>query len=234
MFKKEITLKIDTETAPLYPSAPFKTPLVYDFGYEVFDRQGNTLEKGHYVILETFKDKKLMTSAYYYNKFDKYIVDMCGGKIKAMSVYELPKLIERLVMTYKVTTVSAYNLQFDLRALAKTFEYFKVDSDWHEFPCLKRLDTLKFARQAIAKQKKYIAFCEENGYMSKPNKNTGKQFPLTNAEVMYRFVANDLTFVEEHMGLPDVEIEKEIMFHCLKKKTPIPYQKPFEQVALEI
>lgn len=231
MNRKEITLKIDTETAPGVVNSKFAKPIIYDFGYEVFDRQGNTLEKGHYVITETFKDKKLMTSAYYYEKYDKYISYMCEGKIKAMSIHDLQPLVERLIGQYGVKTISAYNLQFDLRAIKKTCEYYGIN-DFSHFYGLKQLCSLKFARAALAKQKKYKTFCEENGYMSKPNKKTGKQFALTNAEVMFRYVSQDPTFIEEHMGLPDVEIEKEIMMYCLKKKVAIPYVKPTVQEHL--
>ncbi len=232
MFKKEITLKIDTETAPGITNRPFAKPIIYDIGLEVFDRQGSTMIKKHYIIKETFKNKRLMTSAYYYDKYDKYLDYMCAGKIEAISIYQLPLIIERIMAEYKVSTVSAYNLGFDLRAIKKTCDHYGIE-DFSDFFGVKKLCSLKFARQAISKQKKYLKFCEENGYMSKPNSRTGKQFALTNAEVMYRYVVQDPTFVEEHMGLPDVEIEKEIMMFCLKKKVKIPYEFANEQVALD-
>lgn len=45
----------------------------------------------------------------------------------------------------------------------------------------------------------------------------------TNAQVCYRYLTGDNTFIEKHTALADVEIETEILLHCLKQKKKIPY-----------
>ena len=41
------------------------------------------------------------------------------------------------------------------------------------------------------------------------------------AEIIYRFITNNLNFEEAHTGLEDVLIEKEILAYCLKNKPEI-------------
>jgi hypothetical protein len=60
----------------------------------------------------------------------------------------------------------------------------------------------------MGKMPTYQRFCAENGYTTK----TGK--PRFTAEICYRFITKDNTFVESHTGLEDVEIETEILRYC--------------------
>jgi hypothetical protein len=46
------------------------------------------------------------------------------------------------------------------------------------------------------------------------------QVKLT-AEIIYRFLTNDLDFVESHTALEDVEIETLIFAECMKKASKI-------------
>ena len=57
----------------------------------------------------------------------------------------------------------------------------------------------------------YKKFCLENGYMTKNN-----QCRFT-AEILYRFISKNNGFIEEHKGLDDVLIEKEIMAYCYRQ-----------------
>ena len=68
------------------------------------------------------------------------------------------------------------------------------------------------ARSVIAKMPTYKKFCAENGYITKNN-----QVKLT-AEILYRFITKDNTFIESHTALEDVLIEKEILAYCYKQK----------------
>ena len=48
--------------------------------------------------------------------------------------------------------------------------------------------------------------------------------PRLTAEIIYRFLTNDLNFVESHTGLEDVLIEAQIFAYCMKSR------KKFEKV----
>ena len=69
------------------------------------------------------------------------------------------------------------------------------------------------ARDTIAKQKTYQAFCFKNGYVTKHKK---PRVRLT-AEILYRYITMDTTFIESHTGLEDVLIEKEIFARCMRQ-----------------
>jgi hypothetical protein len=69
------------------------------------------------------------------------------------------------------------------------------------------------ARDVIAKKPTFIQFCKENGFMTKHKTPQ----PQLTAEVIYRFITNDLDFEESHTGLEDVNIELEIYKYCKKQ-----------------
>ena len=94
---------------------------------------------------------------------------------------------------------------------------------------------MRMARQTIAKQKMYKHFCEEHNFLTA----TGR-LKLT-AEVLYKYITFDIAFEEEHKGLEDVMIEKEIFAKCMaqhkamekrlfSKPFTTPYKDPFEWV----
>jgi hypothetical protein len=73
-------------------------------------------------------------------------------------------------------------------------------------------DTLKMARECLGKDEQYRQFCLDNGYTY--GKEEKPQLRFT-AEIVYRFLTGNLDFVEEHTGLEDVLIEKDILAFCL-------------------
>ena len=67
------------------------------------------------------------------------------------------------------------------------------------------------ARDVSEKMPTYKRFCEDNNFMTKNN-----QCRFT-AEVIYRYLTNDLEFEESHTGLEDTLIEKDILAFCIKQ-----------------
>ena len=57
----------------------------------------------------------------------------------------------------------------------------------------------------------YNTFCYENDYITK---NGRKRYT---AEILYRFLTNNIEFVESHTGLEDVKIETTIFAYCMAK-----------------
>ena len=57
----------------------------------------------------------------------------------------------------------------------------------------------------------YDTFCHENGFITK------KGCKRYTAEILFKFLSNDLNFEEEHTGLADVMIEKEIFAECMRR-----------------
>lgn len=189
--------------------------LVYDLGWAVTDKRGNIYKTQSFVIAEIFCGMKdVMKSAYYAEKIPKYWEDIKSGKRVLTSFWTVKKALIADIKEYGVKNIFAHNASFDVRALNNTIRYITKSKFRWFFPWgIEIWDTLKMARQTIAKQKSYQAFCARNNYLTKHKK---PQVRLT-AEVLYRYISNDNDFVESHTGLEDVLIETKIMAHCFRQ-----------------
>jgi hypothetical protein len=71
------------------------------------------------------------------------------------------------------------------------------------------------AQDTICKQPTYQRWCKRNGYCLKNGK------PRATAEILYQYITQDEFFEEEHTGLEDVLIEKEIFAKCMAQHKPM-------------
>ena len=199
-------LMFDTET-----TNEIDCPFCYDFGYSVIDESGKVYEQGSFVVADVFLDKELMASAYFADKIPQYWEDIKSGK-RLLRRWKTIRSIVRDVMTYhEIDTVVAHNARFDYTSTATTQRYLTCSKWRYFFPYgTKFVCTLKMAR-ATFKEEAYTTFCEENQYLTTYGK------PQYTAEVIYRYLTNDTTFVESHTGLEDVVIETQIFVECLKR-----------------
>ena len=116
------------------------------------------------------------------------------------------------IKEFEVTEVFAHNMRFDYGTLNNTQRWLSKSKYRYFFPFgIEICDTLRMARDVISKMPTYRRFCEENGYITKNG-----QLRLT-AEIIYRFITKDNNFMENHTGLEDVMIEKEILAYCYKQ-----------------
>lgn len=207
--KKHYYLTIDTETAN---SLDF--PFMYDLGGAVHDRYGNVLETFSFVIYDIFcADRELFNTAYYAEKRPIYEQQIKEGKRKIVSVFTARKYVKELCEKYEIKAIIAHNAAFDYRAVNYTLRYVSKSKYRYFLPYgVEIWDTLKMAQDTICKQKAYINFCKENGYIKKNGT------PRATAEILYRYITNDNNFVENHTGLEDVLIEKEIFAKCMRQK----------------
>lgn len=189
--------------------------LVYDLGWAVTDKKGRIYKVRSFVIREIFVEMKdVMKSAYYAEKIPTYWEDIKNGKRTLASFWTVRKAFLADVKEYGVKNVFAHNASFDVRALNNTIRYISGSKFRWFFPFgITIWDTLKMARQTIAKQKSYQVFCAENNYMTK---HTVPQVRLT-AEILYRYLSGNHDFKESHTGLEDVLIETKIMSHCIRQ-----------------
>lgn len=204
-------LMIDTET-----TNDLDCPICYDIGFSVINNEGKTLDKFSYVVADIFLDKELMSVAFYSDKVQQYWADIKSGKRELKQWGNICKQVRMVMAHYGIDTVIAHNMRFDYRSTNTTQRYL-TSSKWrYFFPYgTKFVCTLKMAREVYAKDEQYIAFCEEHSFTTKNGK------PRLTAEILYRFLSNDLDFVESHTGLEDVEIETLIFFACVKAKPDV-------------
>ena len=214
--RKSYKIVLDCETAPCDKDFEGVSPynmLTYDIGWAIVDKHGNVYKERSFVIADIFlEEKDLMKSAYYAKKIPEYWEDIKSKDRTLTSFYRMRKTLLDDIAEYNVKQVFAHNMRFDYGACTNTQRWLTKSKYRYFFPKgVEICDTLKMARQLIASMPTYKKFCLDNGYMTKNNQ------PRLTAEVLYRFISGDNDFQEEHKGLDDVLIEKEIMAYCYRK-----------------
>ena len=200
---------LDTET-----TNDIECPLVYDLGFAVFDENGKVYASYSYVNADIFCDDELMSTAFFADKIPQYWEDIKSGKRILKSFRSIERIFRRVCADWDIDTFVAHNMRFDYCALNNTKRYITTSRSRFFFPYgAKFVDTLKLSRNAFASDDDYREFCVSNGYVTKRNENR------YTAEVIYRFLTSDNDFEEEHTGLADCMIEKEIFRHCLVTET---------------
>lgn len=203
--RKHYHLLLDVET-----TGNFKTPLIYDLGLAIVDKQGNIYEERSFVIEEIFTNKDLMLSAYFYDKMPLYQEGLKTGKFTMVKWLQAIKEMNRLANQYHTRTVSAYNLAFDSKAMTKTNKRLGYQGKVLDRP-MKPLCIWGMACETIFSQATYGKIATEQGWVS----DAGNY--RTNAEVAYRYMTGKYNFKEEHTGLEDVRIEAKIMADCYRQ-----------------
>ena len=197
---------LDTETAN-----GLDNPLPYDIGWAVVDDDCAVIKTESYAVAEIFLDRDLMTSAYYAEKVPKYWDDIKNGNRKLARFATVLRALRNDIHAYRVTEVYAHNMRFDNLATNTLQRYLTGSKYRYFFPkSVKICDTLKMAREVYGNSTAYRKYCEENGYMT----NHRKPRPRLTAEILYRYITGNNEFAEEHQGLADVLIEKEILREC--------------------
>ena len=198
-------IMIDTET-----TNDIECPLVYDIGFAVIDGEGNTYASYSFVVADIFCDNELMSSAFFADKIPQYWEDIKNGSRTLKSFRSIEQILRRVCADWGVDTFVAHNARFDYLALQNTKRYITTSRYRWFFPYgSKFVDTLKLSRNLFSDDENYRNFCVDNNYVT--NKGANRY----TAEILYRFLTNNNDFVEEHTGLADCMIEKDIFCHCL-------------------
>ena len=123
MSKKMYFLTLDTETATLpfindfaeskQKKIAIAKPLVYDIGWIITDRKGNTIIKKNYLVQETFFVPSIFNTAYYKDKRPLYMELLASGAIKVDTWDNVIEILLKDLDT--VNFVTAYNACFDFK-----------------------------------------------------------------------------------------------------------------------
>lgn len=212
-------LMMDTETCNTLVAEDGKLDmtnvLIYDFGWQVIDKRGKVYEEKSYIVKDIFeRETALMQSAYYAKKIPQYLQEIAEGKRIVATFYEIRKDFLETLARYETNTIAAHNARFDYNASNVTQRWLTKSKYRYFFPYdIEIWDTLKMATDVICKMPTYIAFCEQNGYVTKHKKPR----PKATAEVLYRFISGNVEFNEAHTGLEDVDIERQILAYCFRQ-----------------
>ncbi len=207
IMNNELVMVLDTETAN-----SLDDPLCYDIGFAVVNPfTGDVIETQSYVVAEVFLDKELMASAYFADKIPEYWADIESGVRRLARFSTIRKAVYETCRKYAIKKIFAHNMRFDNRSCNLTQRWLTSSKYRYFFPYgVEMWDTLKMARNTLKHNDEYGEFCYENDYLTK---NGQRRYT---AEIIYRFLTDNNDFVEEHKGLDDVMIEKEILRYCLE------------------
>ena len=203
---------IDTET-----TNGFDDPMVYDCGWAVINDEGEVLKTRSYVVADIFiHEKELMKEAFFADKIPQYFKEIADGSRKLAWFENVRKVLKKDCKNFEVGAIMAHNMRFDYRSCTRTERYLtKSKTRWFYPYGIELWDTLKMARQTFGHDENYKAFCSENGYTLKNGS------PRLTAEILYRYISGQNDFEEQHTGLADVMIEKEIFKYCMEQKPNI-------------
>ena len=202
---------VDTETA-----GSLETPLVYDFGGQTIDEHGEIVgAQFNHVMMEVFYQMtELMQTAYYAEKIPQYDDDIWEGAREVMNFMDTRNKICKYLKDENITVICAHNARFDIKALNNTIRIITNGRVKYFFPYgVEVWDTLKMAHNVLKNDPSYKQFCLDNNYMTKHKVPR----PRLTAEIIYRYITNDLEFEEAHTGLKDVEIESKILAYLLDR-----------------
>lgn len=209
---------IDTETCntkKINGKLDSSKGLVYDIGWVITNKKGRIYVEHSFIVKEIFYGKKdLMDSCYYKEKIPTYEKDIAEGKRVVKSFFEIWELFKKEVALYKINTVFAHNSFFDYTVLNHTLTYLLKAKKTKYFTPYSMIwwDTVRMSQNAVGIQKTYQRFCEVQGYITKNKK------PRFTAEVLYRYITRNNSFIESHTGLEDIKIETTILAYCFKQK----------------
>ena len=219
-------------------------PLIYDLGWQIVDRLGNVYAKRNYLITEIFSVPSVFNTAYYKEKRPMYLEMLKNNEIELANWETVIDLLNKDLEI--VESVGAYNSMFDYKkALPFTDLYISklYSADFHEWEKMqnKFIDKMLEERHSSSKTfdpdhfnfrgnnypmfdlwglacehimncNEYREMCQDFGWFSA----SGKYYK-TSAETAYRFLRNNIDFIESHTALNDAEIETEIFAEICRK-----------------
>jgi hypothetical protein len=257
MGKKKYYLTLDTETATLpYANEVCKTaaqkqkiaiakPLVYDIGWTVSDRQGNSVFERNYLVQETFFVPNVFNTAYYKNKRPIYMEMYKNEEIEAKNWNDIITILIADLEMVDITT--AFNACFDFKKAIPYTEryienlYSENYTRWEEgqkASCNRLLMGIKPEENPdylkpwfeLRGQKypladlwqiacnRLINIDKYRDYCLKNKLLTASAIYFkTSAETCFQYLMNNYNFIEDHTALSDARIEKDILTKALKK-----------------
>ena len=179
----------------------YSTCRPYNVGYIVADLYGNIYRKRSFALLPCIWENIVsMVNSRSAEEMTKKNVE------EILKDIELPKHKRKYqpispdVQNFKVKRLFAYNVNFDkgsIKRLLGVENFLALNLEYCDI-----ISGIVYTRLLT---KQYIDFCKTNNYL------TEKGNVQTKAEIVYRYLTNDLTFEEEHTGLEDVLIEYKIL-----------------------
>ena len=193
----------DTETTSL------QKPYCYNIGIVGYNTDTDEiLFKQEYVIEQIWYNLELFNTAYYAEKRELYVKSLRSRQSKLDKFGYVMQAIKRLFKAFDIQSVYAYNSPFDERVLSFNCDWFKVINPFEHLPLF---DIRGYVFNKIAFTESYKDWCEIHQQFTESANYS------TTAEAIYRFIVQDIEFIEDHTALSDSLIELDILKYCIEK-----------------
>lgn len=123
-------------------------------------------------------------------------------KLEPVSAQAIQEEMKEMLERYNCKTLAGYNARYDRIALQNIGIDF-VTAEWW--------DIHRMTKSVIVPRKTYQRFCVKHGYLTK----TGQ--PKSTAEIVGKYLKQNVGYVQSHNGLPDCELESQIMAACIRQ-----------------
>ena len=199
----------------------FNSMIPYNIGYIIADKHGNIYKKRSFVFIGQLldsldKSEEINQAIEMTNKnareiLNDFLLPKRKRKYRETTFNAFIEFFLKDIQDYKIKKIYAYNVAFDKKCLENLFK--------NKFDALKNqvefIDIIPIILHTKLLTEKYCRFCIKNNFL------TEKGNIQTKAEIVYKYLKNDLEFEEEHTGLADVLIEYDILLIAFKTKKKI-------------
>lgn len=195
----------DTETTSL------DKPFCYNIGMVGYNTETDEiLFEREWVIEQVWYNLSLFASSYYAEKRPIYVNSMRGKTARLIKFGRATSQMRHLFKQHNIEYAYAYNSNFDGRV-------FEFNCDWYK--CINPFDVLPIL-DIRGNVHKVIAFSTMfQDWSDKHEAYTEAGHYSTTAENVYRYITEDIDFIEDHTALSDSQIELEILKYCVDAGT---------------
>jgi hypothetical protein len=207
MIKKKINFIIDVETVGM------KDKHIINLGLVIGDNKGNILEKHEWNIQENIIRGYRMPEPW---RFYLGRVVECKDAKQVATFKDLFNDFVKILNDYKMYDIEfwSYNANFDYNAFMSNLEFagIELNKKQRNFFNYRWFCIWNYATNVLMNRSSYRLFAKKhNLYSEKGNMKTS-------AEVCYRYITNDIEFIEDHTGLSDALIEYKILMYCKRQR----------------
>lgn len=186
----------------------------YNLGIVVGDKYGNIVKTYQLSFSEVFRENGLAHSGIEGDKLTTNNIEYIythKEEFRNVTIENFVKFFFALVNCYKIEEVWAYNMAFDKAA------FRRLIGEKHFIELCKKVafyDIIPMVMPTLL-TKKYVKFCKTNQYI------TAAGNLQTKAEIVYRYLFNNVNYIERHLGLQDAIDEYNILCKIFKRKKKI-------------
>ena len=200
----------------------------YNVGIVVGDKHGNIYREYSISFPETFQENITANSGVIGNHMSNNNINYIMShplEFRNVTIKAFTQFLFKLIEIDNITEFWAYNMSFDKSALKRLIglENFMKLCQQVTF-----YDIIPIVTPRLL-TKKYVKFCTKHGYITKA-KNL-----QTTAEIVYRYLFNNVNYIERHLGLEDAKDEYKILCKIFKQKKKLIKEytskpKPYRQL----